>query len=115
VTPNSISKSSSLDHERDSAPPTPPRSHSLSDEPPDDHDVPKSRPVIKPRSISVDNLFASALNDRNSDREATSPNHTGNSDQIKCDNNQNIRPSRPSPPKPRPKTRRKSDQSEIQV
>ena len=142
ATPNSISqssrKSSSSDHNSDSVPPkTPPRSHSLSDETPENIEPPRTRPVIKPRSKSLGNLFSSAGDEGNSDQEATSESQeryqnpsdeSENSvfhEQIVCDNNQNITkdksikslnpPSRRNPPKPRPKTRTKQSDREIQV
>ena len=114
ATPNAILQSSSKsspDHRRCSESESPSRSHSLSDEP--SHNQPKARPAIKPRSISVDNLFSSSGNEANSDQEVTSesqqasrlqssrqdnsmssePNHSGISgshDQMLCDNNQNV-------------------------
>ena len=143
ATQNSISqsssrKSSSSDHNSDSVPPkTPPRSNSVSDETPENIEPPRTRPVIKPRSKSLGNLFSSTGDEGNSDQEATlesqerfqnqsdEPENSVFHDQIVCNNNQNITkdksirslhpPSRRNPPKPRPKTRTKQSDREIQV
>ena len=137
-TPQSTRKSSSSDHNSDSVPPkTPPRSHSLSDENPENIEPRKTRPVVKPRSKSLGNLFSSTGDEGNSNQEATSesqersknpsgePENSVFHDQVVCDNNQNITknkyikslhpPSRRNPPKPIPKIRTKQSDREIQV